>query len=131
MKKSLLVLLIALFLTGCASGYGKYGFFNSGGYQEKSLSSDSVLVTFTGSSYTSIEKTYAYAMRRAAEITLKHGYSYFLVLSNRSYFKKETTETSTVTLTAAWPTSEIKIQFSSHKTAKTYDAKKVLAELVK
>lgn len=131
MKKSLLVLLIVLLLTGCATGYYGDNLFTGDGYKEKSLSSDTMLVTFNGNGFTNANKTYSYAMKRAAQVTLKHGYSYFLVLNNRSFLVPHTTSVDFDVQTTNFPTTELTIQFVRSKTDKAYDAKKVFAEIVK
>lgn len=70
-----------LLLTSCATMYQPKGFFN-GGYSEIVTSNDTFYVTFNGNQFTSNERALKYALRRASELTIKNGYSYFIVLSN-------------------------------------------------
>ena len=87
------VLLIAIFivsLAGCATPYQKMG--KMGGYTDGRIDDDTFWVKFNGNGYTSGEKAFSYCMRRAAEVTLENGYSYFAILSksNKVSYQKNT-----------------------------------------
>lgn len=124
----LLYSVFSLFLlTACATSYQSSGLM--GGYQEKQISSDVILVSFKGNGLTSIQKTYSYAMKRAAEVTLKNGYSYFEVLDHRNYYEPQTSYTTSGKFTTDFPISEVKIKMLKTKTAKAYDANKVFAKV--
>lgn len=66
-------------LGGCATVYQQEGVFTNG-YSDYSLSADTFVVTFRASEHTSKDKVIEYALRRAAELTLKQGFHYFSIL---------------------------------------------------
>lgn len=73
----MLPLLVAL--TSCATYYQKEGIF-SNGYSEIRSGRDIFVVTFRANELTPPEKVRKYALKRAAEVTRKHGFRYFTVL---------------------------------------------------
>lgn len=85
--------IFGVFLTGCSTGYHSSGWF-TGGYSDFKTTSDTFVVTFKGNGYTSSDKVYQYALKRASEITIKNGYKYFSVISTadqtRSYAYTDT-----------------------------------------
>lgn len=129
MKNIFLLLISSILLTSCATGYHSYGF--SGGYKEKSLSSDTMLITYEGNGFSSSETAYHYAMKRAAEVTLQRGYHYFEVLSHRNFVETKTTYTSVTPygMHANFPNAEITIKFLAAPSPKSYDAKKVFSQV--
>lgn len=129
MKKLFTLLAAVSLLTSCATGYHTYGL--TGGYKEKMLSSDTMLVTYVGNGFTGSEKTYEYAMKRAAEATLQHGYHYFEVLTHRNFVETKTTYTSATPygMKAGFPHAEITIKFLNNKSAKSYNADKVFSQV--
>jgi hypothetical protein len=66
---------LALILASCATPYASSGFL--GGYSDTVLAPDVYRISFQGNGYTSKERTQDFAMLRAAELTLSHGYRYF------------------------------------------------------
>ncbi len=73
-------LLLALAaLMGCATAYQKEGLFTNG-YSDFRSSDDQFVLTFRASEHTPAEKVLEYALGRAAELTVKHGFRYFSVL---------------------------------------------------
>jgi len=70
---------IALLLTGCATTYQKEGFFTNG-YSDSRESKNIFLVTFRANELTPPEQVYRLALQRAAELTLRHHYKYFIIL---------------------------------------------------
>ena len=54
-----------------------------GGYRDMQLAPDTFRISFVGNGYVSKGRAQDYAMRRAAEITLRHGYRYFVVLDQQ------------------------------------------------
>lgn len=72
---------ILLFLTSCATSYHREGLFGDG-YSEIITNPDSFIVTFKGNAQTSPETALRYALLRASELTLNHGYNYFVVISS-------------------------------------------------
>ncbi|HEY4272655.1 MAG TPA: hypothetical protein VGM65_11665 [Candidatus Udaeobacter sp.] len=69
------ILCFAAFLAGCATPYGSSGFL--GGYSDTALAPDVYRISFQGNGYTSQERTQDFAILRAADLTLSHGYRYF------------------------------------------------------
>jgi len=67
--------LVALIFLGCATPYQPSGF--RGGYSETILAENVFQVRFKGNGYTSGERASDYALLRAAEVALGHGYRYF------------------------------------------------------
>lgn len=66
-------------LTSCATIYQKEGIFTNG-YSDLRSGQDTFVVTFRANEHTPEKKVKKYALRRAAELTLKHGYRYFAVV---------------------------------------------------
>lgn len=69
------LLMLALVLTGCASGYGKSNIF--GGYWSKDGPGELIEVGFNGNGYTDIRKVEIYVLFRSAEIAKQRGKPYF------------------------------------------------------
>ena len=72
---------IVIALTGCATSYHRLNYTGEG-YSEILTNPDSFIVTFKGNVCTSPETVAQYALLRAAELTLKNGYKYFIVNSS-------------------------------------------------
>jgi hypothetical protein len=72
-------LIIALFLSGCATTYQKEGFF-SNGYSDSRVAEDIFHITFRANEYTPPEEVYRLVLQRASELALKHHYKYFIIL---------------------------------------------------
>ena len=53
----------------------------SGGYTEEKVSNDTYTIGFDGNEYNKKDKTYDYALLRAAELGQKNGFDYFAILS--------------------------------------------------
>ena len=68
-----------LALAGCVgpTGYQPVGF--KGGYADKMLSADTAAVGFEGNGFTDITRVRAMVLLRCAEVTLEHGYRYFVI----------------------------------------------------
>lgn len=77
MKISKLLTLVAL--SSCATIYQKEGFFTNG-YSDLRAGRDTFVITYRASEHTPAQKVEKYALKRAAELTVKNGYRYFLIL---------------------------------------------------
>lgn len=66
-------------LSSCATLYQKEGLFTNG-YSDLRAGHDTFVVTFKANEYTTPEKVRKYALKRAAEVSRKHGYRYFSIL---------------------------------------------------
>ena len=84
MKTRGIAIVPVLLLCGCASEptpYQRAGARLGGGYSEKRVSEDTFYVTYTANSRTPGRVMYAYLCRRAAELTLRHGFRMEAVFS--------------------------------------------------
>lgn len=90
MKKIYAIIIFCFLLSACATPYQPFQF--NQGYKNFQLNKTTYKVMFKGNGYTSQDLTNQYALRRSAEIALKHGYKYFYVLnSNVEDFKSSFT----------------------------------------
>jgi hypothetical protein len=69
------VLLFALLLGGCATGYGKSSIF--GGYWSKDGPGELIEIGFNGNGYTEADKVQVYLLYRSAEFAWDRGKAYF------------------------------------------------------
>ena len=76
------VALASLVLAGCVSPYASKGF--TGGYSDTQLAPDAFRVTFSGNNITSSERTQDFALLRAADLTISHGFRYFAIVNSAS-----------------------------------------------
>jgi hypothetical protein len=72
---------LLFFLSGCATPYQPSGF--GGGYSETQLAPDMFRTTFRGNGYTSAERTQDFAMLRAADLAMAHGFTCFAIIDER------------------------------------------------
>ena len=70
----------------CATPYQALG--SRGGYHNYRITGDTFKVSFRGNSATRLETVELYLLRRAAEITLEHGFTYFVLLSEEGRTRK-------------------------------------------
>ena len=83
------MMVIALALGGCATPYQSVR--GSGGYMDYRITTDVFAVSFQGSVGTREDTVERYLLRRASELTLEHGFTHFVILS-----EKERTRSSSV-----------------------------------
>jgi hypothetical protein len=76
MKTFIAVLTLTL-LTGCSTPYQQTGF--SGGFTETRLQENAFSVSFRGNGYTSRERSTDFALLRCAELTMEHGFRFFVI----------------------------------------------------
>ena len=76
-----LFLLFPLLLAGCATSYGPQGY--SGGYSDVMTGPDTAIVRYTANGYTSVDRMVAMLSLRCAEVSLQHGYRYYVVTDIR------------------------------------------------
>jgi hypothetical protein len=79
MSISILLLLTAI---GCATSYQPSGF--GGGYSDTQLAPDVFRVVFRGNGHTDAERVQDFALLRASELTLQHGYVCFVLINEGS-----------------------------------------------
>lgn len=75
-RVSRLLLLSLLSLASCATTYQRQSL--AGGFSDYLTAPDEAIVMFHGNGYTSIERVIATTALRCAEVTLAHGYRYFV-----------------------------------------------------
>ena len=73
------VLLSLLALASCATGYQPQSF--TGGFSDYLTAPDEAVIMFHGNGYTSAERVIEMAALRCADVTLQHGYRYFVGVS--------------------------------------------------
>lgn len=81
LQANVVFLNFVLLLSGCATTYQPMGW--RGGYADSYLGNDTYVVEFAGNGYTHHVDARNYALRRAQEVCLEHGYSDFEVTSLR------------------------------------------------
>lgn len=86
----LLFLIASLF--GCATPYQKVGI--AGGFKESQQGRNSFDVAFGGNGYTTPERASELCLLRCAELTLTHGYRYFILINNKALVDRSTTVSS-------------------------------------
>jgi hypothetical protein len=79
MKTLALLWLLAIGLAGCATSYQPQGF--TGGYSDYLTAPDEAVIIFHGNGYTPAERVVQMAGLRCADVTLAHGYRYFVLMS--------------------------------------------------
>ncbi len=72
---------LLLAAAGCAPGYRPQGF--TGGYSSLHLGDNVFRVTFNGNAYIGAQRVADYALLRAAEVALEHGFRWFVVTDGR------------------------------------------------
>lgn len=111
-----------LTLASCSTGYQVAGF--NGGYSEIITSSDSYLVTFRGNGCTTDETVMKYALMRASELAIQHGYRYFTVLSSTDQSRMinyvDTYENTSAAAKSSSRTSSSKADVQESSSTSTY-----------
>lgn len=97
--KLILALIATAALAGCASPYKADGAL--GGYSEVQLDKNIFKVSFRGNGYTRPQQAEEMALMRSAELTLQHGYRYFVVVGSSASANHSTITTPTYAQTTA------------------------------
>ena len=95
--KIIATLVVILSLYGCATGYKPVGAM--GGFSSTQLDENVFTVSFKGNGYTGREKANDFALLRSAEITLEHGFKYFIIVDAQQYSKNSSYTTPTTATT--------------------------------
>ncbi|HEX7647532.1 MAG TPA: hypothetical protein VF450_09000 [Noviherbaspirillum sp.] len=82
--RSILIAVLALLLTACATPYQPFELFGRGGYSDKKISENVYQVAYYGNGATNMGTLNSLLMYRTAEITLDHGFDYFEVLNGQA-----------------------------------------------
>ena len=75
-----MLLLVAMLSVGCATPYQQMD--RMGGYADAQLAARVFEIRFVGNGYTRRTTVEAYAMRRAAEVTVSHGFAGFVEMQS-------------------------------------------------
>lgn len=78
----LIIVGLATLLSACATSYSPAGY--GGGYSDTQLDENVFRVSFVGNGYTSQDRAEDMALLRASELTLQHGFKYFVIGDARS-----------------------------------------------
>jgi hypothetical protein len=78
----ILALSAMLALSGCVTPYQPDGLL--GGYSDIQLAPDVFRVIVHGDNITTTERTEDFALLRASELTLQHGFSYFAIINEQN-----------------------------------------------
>ncbi len=97
MKNKLVGLLCGLALTGCSTAYQPYSYFGGGGYHDVQLADNVFKVTVEANGFTTSSDATDIALLRSAELSLEHGFKYFIIgsVSDDSYSMSYATPTTT------------------------------------
>lgn len=114
MKKKVFFTLLASYLMACATPYQEKSL--SGGFSHTQLRENVFQVTFKGNGYTSEERAVDFTMLRSAELALKSGYRYFVIVDSE---KKAELETYQTPITSRTTVDADKTGNSMHGTATT------------
>lgn len=101
-KDRVILVSVLLFSAGCATGYHKQSW--TGGYSESQLQEDVFRVAFKGNAYIDKEKVQDYLLLRCAEISIDHGFDYFVILGeeNSTAVSSYTTPTNVSTQSTSY-----------------------------
>tara|TARA_R110001583_G_scaffold70105_1_gene198658 strand:+ start:96 stop:593 length:498 start_codon:yes stop_codon:yes gene_type:complete len=99
MKKLLTILLVAIIMQGCATTYQSNGY--TGGYSETQLDENVFKVSFRGNGFTRKDRTEDFTLLRSAELAIKNGYNYFVIINGGTDISTSTHTTPTTYNTTA------------------------------
>lgn len=88
---------LILLLGGCATAYQPQGM--TGGFSEAQLDTNVFTVTFKGNGFTGRDRANDFTLLRSAELALKHGFKYFVIVDAQKYSKNSTYTTPTTATT--------------------------------
>ena len=109
--RQLAIFLVAITTAGCATSYQHKG--ATGGYSETQLSPNSFQIYFKGNGYTGEERAEDFTLLRSAEISLEHGFPYFIIVSERVGASTSVYTTPTQTTTTGQATAVGKTAYGS------------------
>lgn len=89
----LLLVVLALTLSGCATPYQKNGL--TGGYSDVQLGENIFQVSFRGNGKTSFERANDFILLRSAEVAIENGFEYFVIADSLRSSKDYTRTTPT------------------------------------
>lgn len=89
MKKSTFIIALSSALVSGCAGSRQSQQLSSAGYSEIRSTQNQFVIDFTGSGMTSVDKVEEYALVRASETTLAHGYNFFRVERRQDLTKRK------------------------------------------
>lgn len=82
--KTIFLFTLSVVISSCATPYQRKSF--TGGYSDFKIQDSIYRVSFVGNGFSDIEKASNFALLRSAEIALKNGFDYFIIIeSNHDY----------------------------------------------
>lgn len=96
--KSWKILLLILFLTGCATAYQPMG--GTGGFYHRMVSENAYIIGFSGNAFTDSQKANDFAKLRAAEIGSKLGFTHFVIAGTLDKSRTEIINSGSTTTTS-------------------------------
>lgn len=121
------VVLAVIMVAGCATKYAPsqtLGGFEFGGYTDKRIDQNTVIVSFDGNSATSPQKVWSYLLYRAATVTLNSGFDYFIVTSTSkstmNVAVKEKTRHYPITPPKPYNQTYRDIQYAGYQTERSF-----------
>jgi hypothetical protein len=90
-------------LAGCATSYHSNGF--TGGFSDTQFAPDAFRVVFRGNGYTSGERVQDFALLRASELTIQHGFTCFAIVDENNSTRTSSFTTPGHADTTAYGTS--------------------------
>ncbi len=95
----IILISIVFALFGCATSYKPEGY--GGGFNESQLDTNIFKVSFRGNGWTHIERAEDLALLRSAELTLKNGFSHFIIVDGQTREERRTYTTPSQSYTTA------------------------------
>jgi hypothetical protein len=95
MRTTSLVVTLCMLLCACATPYQNGGF--RGGFSETQTAPDGFLVTFRGNAFASEERALDFLLLRSAQLTVDHGFNYFVIIGTASGSSTSVVSTPSVT----------------------------------
>lgn len=122
----ILLLVIATLCRSCSTRYHSLGLFATG-YNNVRFAQDGFTITFRANKYTTSEDVRKFALRRASELALQNGFTYFQIVSEKDISDKVHITTTSKTKLVVSPGLEIVIRcFKDKDEPYNIDAKEFL-----
>ncbi len=82
MKKLICLFIMAMLVSGCATGYQRQGW--TGGYSNLKIQDDIFKVRFRGNAHCGMDRAVDFTLLRCAEVALENGYRYFIIIDEQA-----------------------------------------------
>ena len=104
MRGLIVAIFLIVFATGCATPYQPAGL--RGGFTESRLGPDFFTVRFNGNGYTATSRTHDFTILRAAELSLRGGYPFFVILKESDTTARQRSATTSYNKLLGWQTTQ-------------------------